>query len=234
MTPRTMTTKYEAMTREELYDLAQEREIDGRSEMTKEELADALRRADLGPDAVELLIAQHRDIEQLFQRFEEISSRPSQKKDDLVRDIITNLVRHAEIEEQIFYPTVAREVPALEDEVNEDLEEHHVVEVLLWELDHMTSDEARFDAKVKVLVETVRHHVEEEEQELLPQVRETLDEERRRRLGGAMQQAWGTAAERPHPLSPDTPPGNVLVAIPAAILDRTVNLVRTASKIVRR
>lgn len=230
----TRRTNYDEMTREELYELAQEHEIEGRSDMTKDQLAQALRKMDLGPDAVQLLIGQHRDIMELFERFEESSSRPSQKKDDLVRDMITNLVRHAEIEEQIFYPTVAAEMPDLEDDVQEDLEEHHVVEVLLWELDHMTSSDERFDAKVKVLIESVRHHVEEEERELLPRVQEELDDDTRRRLGGAMREAWGRAPERPHPLSPDTPPGNVLMAIPGAVIDRTVNTVRWVFKTVRR
>ena len=230
----TTTTNYQDMTSEELYELAQERDIDGRSEMNKDELVAALERSDLGPDAVDLLLSQHRDIEELFQRFEDLSDRPSRKKDDLVRDIITGLVRHAEIEEQLFYPAVARELPDLEEQVNEDLEEHHVVEVLLWELDHMTSESERFDAKVTVLIENVRHHIEEEEGELLPQVRDGLEEETRRQLGGAMQRAWSVAAERPHPLSPDTPPGNIMAGIPAAVLDRVVNLVRGIYKTIRR
>lgn len=230
----TTTADYRDMTAEELYELAQERDIAGRSDMNKDELVTALERTDLGPDAVDVLISQHRDIEQLFQRFEDLSDRPSQRKDDLVRDIITVLVRHAEIEEQIFYPVVASEIPELENEVHEDLEEHHVVEVILWELEHMTSEDERFDAKVKVLIENVRHHVEEEEEGLLPQVREDLDEDARHRLGGAMQQAWSLATERPHPLSPDTPPGNLLAGLPAAILDRAVNLIRGLYKVVRR
>lgn len=228
------TTRYQNKTREELYDLAQERDIEGRSDMTKNELVAALERSDLGPDAVELLVRQHDEVEQLFKDFEELSSRPSQKKDDLVRDIITMLVRHAEIEEQIFYPAAAEQVPGVKGAVEEDLEEHHVVELMLWELDHLKSDHERFDAKVKVLIENVRHHIEEEEGELLPQVREALDEETRRRLGGAMERAWKVAPERPHPLSPDTPPGNVLAGIPAAVMDRAVNLGRTVFKLIRR
>ena len=230
----TTTTRYDDMTREELYEIAQEREIEGRSDMDKDELAAALELTDVGPDALDLLVRQHRQVEELFQQFGELSSRPSQRKTDLVRDIITHLVRHAEIEEQMFYPAVKEDVPGVADDVDEDLEEHHAVELLLWELDHLGPEAERYDAKVEVLIEQVRHHVTEEEQELFPQVREAMDESRRRRLGAAMQKAWDHAPERPHPLSPDTPPANVLVSAPAALLDRLVNFVRGGVKLLRR
>lgn len=230
----TTTTRYQDMTRDELYDLAQERDVDGRSDMDKAELVAALELTDAGPDALDLLVEQHRQVETLFEQFGELSDRPSQRKTDIVRDIITHLVRHAEIEEQIFYPAVREDIPDVVDDVDEGLEEHHAVELLLWELDHLGPEVERYDAKVKVLIEQVRHHVQEEEQELFPQVAEAMDESRRRRLGAAMEQAWEHAPERPHPLSPDTPPANVLISGPAAVVDRLVNLVRGTIKVLRR
>jgi hemerythrin superfamily protein len=199
-------TAYEDRTREELYELAQERDIDGRADMSKEELVDALRLDDLGPDAVALLQRQHDEIRSRFEEFDGLSSRASKKKDELVKSIITDLVKHAEIEEQVFYPAVRDELEGLEDELDEDLEEHHAAELLLSELDGVSSDAPRFDAKVKVLQENVLHHMEEEESDLFPKVRDGLDERRRRELGGAMVELWKVAPTRPHPGRPTPHP----------------------------
>jgi hemerythrin superfamily protein len=221
-------TAYEERTREELYEFAQEREIDGRADMSKEELVDALRLDDLGPDALALLQGQHDEIRSRFEEFGGLSSRASKKKDELVRSIITDLVKHAEIEEQVFYPAVRDELDGLGDELDEDLEEHHAAELLLSELDGVSSDAPRFDAKVKVLQENVLHHMEEEESDLFPKVREGLDERRRRELGGAMVELWKVAPTRPHPRTPDTPPANLIAGVQGAATDVAVETARGA------
>lgn len=220
----TTTTTYENMTRDELYELASEREIDGRSDMTKDELVTALRLTDLGPNAVDLLMRQHEEFRGRIKEFRDLSSRPSKRKADLVRELSVDLVKHSMIEEQIFYPAVRNEIDGLADKIDEDLEEHHVVDVLLAELDSMTPDDERFDAKVTVLIENTEHHLEEEEDELFPQVRKRMSDERLRELGGAMVALWEKAPTRAHPRAPKTPPGNVLLALPLAAWDlgRTV------------
>jgi hemerythrin superfamily protein len=222
------TPAYEDRTREELYELAQAREIDGRADMSKEELVEALRLDDLGPDALVLLQQQHDEIRSRFEEFDGLSDRPSKKKDELVKSIITDLVKHAEIEEQVFYPAVRDGLDGLEGELDEDLEEHHAAELLLSELDGVTSDAPRFDAKVKVLQENVLHHMGEEESDLFPKVREGLDERRRRELGGAMVELWKVAPTRPHPRTPDTPPGNVVAGVQGAATDAAVEAARGA------
>jgi hemerythrin superfamily protein len=217
-------------TREELEELARERDIEGRSTMTKEELAEALRLDDLGPDAVELIVRQHEEIRSRFAGFDELSRRPSKRKDELVASIVVDLVKHAEIEEQVFYPAVREELDGLDAELDEDLEEHHAAELLLSELDGASSSSLeRFDAKVEVLKENVLHHMEEEETDLLPKVREGLSEERRRELGAAMVEVWKVAPTRPHPHTPDTPPGNVVAGLPGSVADAGVQAVRGAA-----
>jgi hemerythrin superfamily protein len=223
--PDTETT-YEDRTRAELYELAQERDLQGRTGMDKEALAEALRIDDLGPDALDLLQRQHDEIRARFEEFEGLSNRASKRKDALVASIVTDLVKHAEIEEQVFYPAVREELDGLEDELDEDLEEHHAAELLLNELDGATSDSERFDAKVKVLQENVLHHMEEEESDLFPKVREGLDERRRRELGGTMEELWKVAPSRPHPRTPDTPPGNVVAGAQGAAMDAFVESAR--------
>ena len=88
--------------------------------------------------------------------------------------IIEELSVHAAIEESLFYPATRVLVPDTEDVALESLEEHHVVKVLLAELEKMDPKDERFVAKTTVLIESVRHHVEEEEDEYFPKVREAL------------------------------------------------------------
>jgi hemerythrin superfamily protein len=167
-------------------------------------------------DAITLLKTDHKAVEKLFKTFEKAGDGATATKARTVREIIAALSAHAAVEEQIFYPTVRAEVPDTETEVLESLEEHHIVKWVLSELDGMTPEDDRFDAKVTVLIENVRHHVEEEESELFPTVREALGRKRLGEIGARMQEAKQTAPSHPHPRSPDTPPGNVLAGAVAA------------------
>ncbi len=226
--------QYEDMTRQELYDLAQERGIEGRSDLSKQELVTAFRMEDTGPDAVRLLVEQHDEIRRLFREWDELSTRPSKRKEEVVREVITILVKHAKIEEQIFYPAVAAEVEGQERLVDESLEEHHAAELLLNEIDRMDPESGRFDAKVTVVKEMVVQHLDEEESVLFPQVVDQLPEERRREIGGAMLTAWKLAPTRPHPHAPSTPPANLIAAIPATMIDLTVGAARGVGRLVKR
>lgn len=226
----TTAARYDDMTRDELYALAQDRDVPERSTMNREQLQAALEMHDRGPNAIDMLLGQHEEIRRLFSEFESLSSRPSRKKEDLVAQLVTLLVKHSEIEEQVFYPAVHEEVEGQQDEVDESLEEHHAAEFLLAELDGMSSEHTRYDMKVHVLKELVIHHLEEEETDLFPNVRAALSEERLREIGGGMTASWEVSPTRPHPMSPQTPPGNVLLGLPTTAWDLAVSFTR----IVRR
>jgi hemerythrin-like domain-containing protein len=114
--------------------------------------------------AISLIRKDHETVKDLFDKFEQ-GGTPSQKE-RIVVSALNELKMHAVIEEEIFYPAVRQYVG--EELMNEADEEHHVAKLLIAELDAMDGSESQFDAKFKVLAENVRHHIEEEEGEMLP------------------------------------------------------------------
>jgi hemerythrin superfamily protein len=171
-------------------------------------------------DAITLLKDDHRTVEQLFKRFEKAGDRAHVAKREIVDRFAEALAVHAAIEEQLFYPVVRATVPGTEPVTLESLEEHHIVKWVLAELDVMAPDDERFDAKVTVLIENVRHHVKEEENDLFPRVRDELGRNALNDLGDAMAKARATAPTHSHPRSPDTPPGNLVTGAAAGMADR--------------
>jgi hemerythrin superfamily protein len=171
-------------------------------------------------DAITLLKDDHKTVEQLFKRFERAGDRAYAEKRSLVDRMIEALSVHAAIEEELFYPVARATVPGTDDIALESLEEHHIVKWLLSELEHMDPRDERFDAKVTVLIELVRHHVEEEEGEFFPRVRDELGRKALDDLGDAMSAARASAPTHPHPLAPDTPQGNVVAGALAGVADR--------------
>jgi hemerythrin superfamily protein len=171
-------------------------------------------------DAITLLKDDHKEVEQLFKKFESAGDAAYAQKRHLVDRIIEALSTHAALEEQVFYPASRAAVPETEDHVLESLEEHHVVKWLLAELEKMDPHHERFDAKVTVLIENVRHHVEEEETEFFPKVRNALGRNELNDLGDSMESARGNAPTHPHPRSPDAPPLNVITGAVTGTVDK--------------
>ena len=171
-------------------------------------------------DAITLLRNDHKTVEQLFKRFEAAGDRAYVEKREIVDRIIEELSIHAAIEEQVFYPVVRATVPDTEDIALESLEEHHIVKWLLSELEDLDPTHERFDAKVTVLIENVRHHVKEEESEFFPKVRRELGKTALADLGEAMADAKKSAPTHPHPRSPDDAPANAVVGAIAGVVDR--------------
>lgn len=124
-----------------------------------------------GLSATELLRADHAKIKGLFDEFESIEEDESGKK-DLVEIVLRELIIHDKLEEEFFYPA-ARE--ALEDTyiLDEAAEEHHVIKLLIKELAPLQPRDDKYDAKLRVLADYVRRHIDEEESSILPKLEES-------------------------------------------------------------
>ncbi len=116
-------------------------------------------------DAITILKKDHTQVKDLFDEFDK--TEDFSEKKGLAAKAIMELKIHAEIEEKIFYPAVRRQLDA--SIMNEADEEHHVAKLLIAELEQMDGSEAHYDAKFKVLAESVRHHIKEEENDMLPE-----------------------------------------------------------------
>lgn len=110
-------------------------------------------------DAIALLKADHRKVEELFEDFE--SARGAKRKEELARQICLELTIHTEIEEKIFYPACQGKIE--QDVIDEAYVEHDSAKLLIAEIEAGGPDEDFYDAKVHVLSEMIEHHVEEEE-----------------------------------------------------------------------
>jgi hemerythrin-like domain-containing protein len=148
-------------------------------------------------DAIVLLKQDHKEIRKLFRDFEAAGENASKTKAKIVDKILEALTVHTYIENECMYPAVRKLLPAVEDDVLESYEEHHVADVLCMELAAMSATDERFDAKTTVLIESVSHHIEEEEGEWFPQVREGLSRKQLQEIGADMLERRKTAPRRP-------------------------------------
>jgi len=121
-------------------------------------------------DAIQLLRADHRKVQDLFDQFEK--SRGDDRKAKLAQEICTELKVHAQIEEEIFYPA-AREALKEQDLIDEATVEHASAKELIAQIEQAQAGDELFDAKVTVLGEYIKHHVKEEHNELFPKLKKT-------------------------------------------------------------
>ena len=148
-------------------------------------------------DAIVLLKDDHKEILRTFREFEQAGEDAHKEQGRLVDRMIELLTVHTYIENEVMYPRVRELLPDLEDDVLESYEEHHVADVLVMELVGMKPDDERFHAKTTVLIENVRHHIEEEEKEWFPQVREGLGRKKLQELGAELAKSKQKAPRKP-------------------------------------
>jgi hemerythrin superfamily protein len=178
-------------------------------------------------DALQLLKSQHDEVERAFAEYESLGAGSEERQKELARSVIKHLSIHAAIEEQAFYPTVREAMPELDQEIQHDLEEHRRAKEELAELDGSEPGSKRFDELFRSVTADIRHHVQEEENDLFPKVRQGISEQELADLGNAMQQLQSAAPTRPHPRAPDQPPANVIAGPGAALVDRIRDAIRS-------
>ena len=126
-------------------------------------------------DAIALLKADHQRVKDLFAQYE--AANNVETKRTLAEQVFTELDMHAQLEENVFYPTVNEETDEGPELVKESLSEHATVKTLMQALRSMAHDTEEFDAKFQELIQDVAHHVEEEEAEMFPLAEEELAED---------------------------------------------------------
>jgi len=126
----------------------------------------------------EMLKEDHKKVKEMFKEFESAGDRALKKKADIVEKVIEALEVHTEVEESLFYPTSKESLDTEGKKlIAEAFEEHGVVKKLIAEIKDLEPGDERFEAKLTVLMESVRHHIKEEESELFPKAKKALGDE---------------------------------------------------------
>lgn len=184
-------------------------------------------------DAIALLKRDHAEVKKLFRHLLDEDPSPAQTEvlfDKLRRELSI----HADIEEQLFYPTLRERNPDLSDDVLEALEEHHIAKVTLGELGKMSVEDERFIAKLTVLREAVMMHVKDEEKSLFPKLRKMVQKAELEEMARMLAQAKRVAPIRPHPMAPDMPPANRITSLIAGLYDRALELAVNVTRLATR
>ncbi|MGV0721076.1 hemerythrin domain-containing protein [Mycolicibacterium elephantis] len=167
---------------------------------------------------VDDIIADHREFESVFTEIE--SGGDPRTQPELVEHVIAGIVRHAVAEEQYVYPTARRALPDGDELVEHEIEEHSQAEEIMKDIEKAGTEDSKYDELVRKLIADIRHHIKDEEEDLLPQLRTVCPGDELRELSEKFHRAKKMAPTRPHPSAPDRPPANKILGPGAGLVDR--------------
>ncbi|MEU0634359.1 hemerythrin domain-containing protein [Streptomyces sp. NPDC005989] len=179
-----------------------------------------------GGDVITELMADHRELEDLFSQIE-LQPVDHPRRRELADRLTAELVRHTVAEELHLYPAVRKHVPHGAAMADKELADHTRTERILKDL---SVDDPRFNDTIAKLKLEVASHMRDEEHELFPKLAATLPPETLDELGRQVRQARQTAPTRPHPSLPNTPPANRLLTPGAGLVDRVRGLLTTNTR----
>lgn len=179
-------------------------------------------------DVIELLEHDHREVEQMFAEYEQATGK--EQKETLRDRIIIELVRHSEAEEQAVYPLIRKSIDNGDQIIEHEIDEHSKAERIMKELDTMSADDPQFGVLMQHLMEAIKEHVAEEENDVFPQFRSKVDADELNKLGETVERLKKIVPTHPHPMAPDHPPFNALLGPGAGLVDRLRDLLTGRAK----
>ena len=182
--------------------------------------------ADQQRDVIEVLEHDHREVEEMFAELESLRGASTEqgkaRRKELADQVTIELVRHSVAEEVLVYPKVEDKVSA--EEAEHAREEHAEAEETLQRLEKLDPDDPRFDDALAELMKEIRHHIEDEEGEMFAHMRQVIDEDELRKLGGRVEAFKKVAPTRPHPNVPNEALPRAAAGPAASLFDRMRDL----------
>ncbi|MBB4689085.1 hemerythrin domain-containing protein [Amycolatopsis jiangsuensis] len=169
-------------------------------------------------DLVTVITEDHRAVERVFTELEN-EPRAGNRK-EVTDHVIAELVRHSVAEEQYMYPAARKYLDDGDSIADHEVEEHAEAEKLMKQLERKEPGDPEFEPLLRKLIGDIRHHIEDEEGDLLPQLRKACSPEELHRLGEQVLAAKKIAPTRPHPAAPNKPPANLVLGPGAAFVDK--------------
>ena len=177
-------------------------------------------------DVIEVLEHDHREVEEMFAELESLrgasTDEAKSRRKAVAEQVTIELVRHSVAEEVLVYPQVEKQVSA--EEAEHARKEHAEAEETLARLEKLDADDPSFDDELATLMKEIRHHIEDEEGEMFAHMRQAIDADELRKLGGRVEAFKKVAPTRPHPNVPNEALPRIAVGPVASMLDRMRDL----------
>ncbi|MEU3405416.1 hemerythrin domain-containing protein [Streptomyces sp. NPDC006670] len=182
-----------------------------------------------GGNVIDELMADHREVAEMFGRMRSMAGG-GQELRDLIDEVTIELVRHSVAEEQYLYPAVREHVEGGGPMADKEIQDHARVEKILKQLEKMATDDAQMSPLLRQLMDEVTAHVQDEETNLFPMLRRACTPQQLDELGDKIRRAKSMAPTRPHPSAPSSPTASKLLAPGAGLVDRARDLMSGRGK----
>ena len=169
-------------------------------------------------DVLTELIKDHNEVRELFAKLS--NGAVGDEREQLVREMTEELVKHSVAEEVYLYPLIREVLPGGDSTADHEIEEHSEVEKALKQLEKLDPDETAYQSTIDKVIKDVSHHAQEEEDDVFPQLRQRCTSDQLYELGDKVRSLKRIAPTHPHPSAPNTPPGNKIVGPATGLVDR--------------